>query len=262
MTTHQRQQDGTDRKSTRLFGLNYDLVEEDAALSHVLEYPAEQAFSYVVTPNSDHIVRISESEDRIRNAYLDAGLCINDSHVIASAAKLFGYRLTTVPGADLVKDLFHSPSFDAGHPILLVGGSDALFQSLVERFKLTNARHFDAPMGLMKDQAKFDKTLAFIKENAVGITLFAVGSPQQELLAHAVWQSGQAKGIGLCIGASIEFLIHPENRAPKWMSRAGLEWLFRLLKEPRRLWKRYLIQSPKVFGLIYKDWRRGKEVDE
>ena len=243
---------------TRFLGLNYDLVEEDVVLDHILAYPDQRDFTYLVTPNSDHVVRISELEGKVRDAYLTADLCVNDSRVIAFVGRLFGYRLTTVPGADLVKNLFLSPSFDTGRPILLVGGSEALFQDLVDRFKLTNARHFDAPMGLMTDKDKFDSTLAFVKDNATGLTLFAVGSPQQELLAHAVWQSGEAKGIGLCIGASIEFLIHPEQRAPRWMSRAGLEWLFRLMKEPRRLWRRYLVQSPKVFGLIYKEWRSGK----
>lgn len=246
------------RNRTRFLGLNYDLVTEDAVLDYIRSYPPQRKFSYVVTPNSDHVVRLSESSGNIRDAYLDADICINDSRVIALVSKLFGYRLTTVTGADLVKNLFFSASFQADQPILLVGGSPALFGALVERFGLTNAKHYDAPMGLLTDKVKFDKTLAFVQQNAKGLTLFAVGSPQQELLAHAVWQSGRATGIGLCIGAAIEFLIRPEDRAPRWMSSYGLEWLFRLMKEPRRLWRRYLIQSPKVLGLIFKQWRAGE----
>lgn len=259
MTTPHGQNNGIERNRTRFLGLNYDLVGEDAVLERILTYPEQRAFSYLVTPNSDHVVRISELEGKVRDAYLSADLCVNDSRVIAFVGRLFGFRLTTVPGADLVRNMFLSPSFGTDRPILLVGGSTALFQDLVDRFGLTNARHFDAPMGLMTDAEKFDSTLAFVKDNATGLTLFAVGSPQQELLAHAVWQSGDAKGIGLCIGASIEFLIHPEDRAPRWMSRAGLEWLFRLIKEPRRLWRRYLVQSPKVLALIYKEWRASRK---
>lgn len=243
---------------TPFLGLNYDLVSEDAVLDHIRSYPPQRNFSYIVTPNSDHVVRISESGANVRDAYLDADICINDSRVIAFVSRLFGYRLTTVTGADLVKNLFHSPSFQPDQPILLVGGRPALFDDLVERFGLTNAKHYDAPMGLLADKVKFEKTLAFVQQNAEGLTLFAVGSPQQELLAHALWQSGRAEGIGLCIGAAVEFLIRPEDRAPRWMSAYGIEWLFRLVKEPRRLWRRYLIQSPKVLGLIFRQWRAGE----
>jgi N-acetylglucosaminyldiphosphoundecaprenol N-acetyl-beta-D-mannosaminyltransferase len=61
--------------------------------------------------------------------------------------------------------------------------------------------------------------------------------------------------VGLCIGASVEFLSGAKRRAPRWMQRAGLEWLYRLLSEPRRLWRRYLVKGPRVFKL----WWAGRE---
>jgi exopolysaccharide biosynthesis WecB/TagA/CpsF family protein len=61
--------------------------------------------------------------------------------------------------------------------------------------------------------------------------------------------------VALCIGASIEFLSGARRRAPRWMQRAGLEWAFRLLSEPRRLWRRYIVEGPRIFVIWYR-WRR------
>lgn len=238
-------------------GVTYDLLEKDEVLDMLLVRDPQADFAQVVTPNSDHLVRIDRSREHVRRAYLDAWLCLNDSRIVGIVAKARRVPLTTVPGADLVWSLFHSSRFDPAWPILLVGGTPEMFAALVERFKLQNAVHYDAPMGLLADPAKFDATLAAIEARPARFTLLAVGSPQQELLAYSLAQRGKAKGIGLCIGAAVDFLVNPERRAPRWMSNAGLEWLFRLSREPRRLWRRYLVDSPRVFGLAFREWRSG-----
>ena len=84
---------------------------------------------------------------------------------------------------------------------------------------------------------------------------FAIGAPQSEIVFAEILERGQARGVALCIGASLEFLTGAKTRAPLWMQRAGLEWLFRLGTEPRRLWRRYLVEGPKIFG-IWRRWRK------
>jgi len=79
--------------------------------------------------------------------------------------------------------------------------------------------------------------------------------PQQEILALRVAQAGGAVGVGLCIGASLDFLTGRKARAPLWMQKASLEWLHRLLSEPGRLWRRYLIEGPRIFRLTMR-WRK------
>jgi exopolysaccharide biosynthesis WecB/TagA/CpsF family protein len=81
----------------------------------------------------------------------------------------------------------------------------------------------------------------------------AVGSPQQEILAAAIAATRRATGIGLCIGASLEFLAGAARRAPRWVQQAGLEWLYRLGKEPRRLARRYLRDCPAVFPMLLRE---------
>jgi UDP-N-acetyl-D-mannosaminuronic acid transferase (WecB/TagA/CpsF family) len=61
---------------------------------------------------------------------------------------------------------------------------------------------------------------------------------------------GKARGLALCIGASINFLTGVERRAPKWMQRIGMEWLYRLVHDPVRLAKRYLVRGPRIFSLL------------
>jgi exopolysaccharide biosynthesis WecB/TagA/CpsF family protein len=80
----------------------------------------------------------------------------------------------------------------------------------------------------------------------------AVGSPQQEVLAQRLQSRGVARGLALCVGASIDFMTGVERRAPLWMQRSGFEWLYRLSQNPTRLAKRYLVRGPRIFWLLRK----------
>lgn len=237
----------------RFLGLDYDALEESDVLTLLMARDPNEPFAAIVTPNADHLVRISRSE-QIASAYSSASMRLNDSRIVSALARLRRIELTTVPGSDLVTSLLHAPDFDPSWPILIVGGTPQMFARLVEKFSLAGAMHFDAPMGLLTDPDKMAATVAHIEAHPARFILLAVGSPQQELIAQAVAEGGRTTGIGLCIGAAVEFLVHPERRAPRWMSRWGLEWFYRLMREPKRLWRRYLVDSPKLFGLAYRDW--------
>ena len=105
------------------------------------------------------------------------------------------------------------------------------------------------PMGMLKKTEAMSEAEAFVRDARARFTLLAVAMPQQEILALRVAKAGRAVGIGLCVGASLDFLTGRKSRAPLWMQKASLEWLHRLLSEPRRLWRRYLIEGPRIFLL-------------
>jgi exopolysaccharide biosynthesis WecB/TagA/CpsF family protein len=106
-------------------------------------------------------------------------------------------------------------------------------------------------MGFVKDPAEVERCLEFVEAySPCRFCLIAVGSPQQEVLAHALQQRGKASGLALCVGASIDFLTGAEQRAPLWMQRQGLEWLYRLVQNPGRLAKRYLGGAPRLIELL------------
>lgn len=247
------------RERVPFLGVRFDPIDEAEALAELLARDPNEDFAAVVTPNSDHLVRIDRLGGEVAHAYDVAWLCLNDSRTVRLLGKFVGLDLPTVPGANLVRDLFSAPGFDPAWPVLFVGSTPAVFETIVRGFKLKNAIHFDAPMGLLRDRRKFDDTVAFIEAHPARFILLAVGSPQQELLAQRLKARGKAKGIGLCIGAAMEFLAYPQRRAPDWISKIGMEWLFRLLREPRRLWRRYLVDSPQIVRLVFRNrLNRGK----
>jgi N-acetylglucosaminyldiphosphoundecaprenol N-acetyl-beta-D-mannosaminyltransferase len=82
------------------------------------------------------------------------------------------------------------------------------------------------------------------------IALLCVGCPAQEMIASQLAAIGCQSGIALCVGASIDFLIGTRTRAPLWVQKLSLEWAYRLAQEPGRLWRRYLVESPKILRIF------------
>jgi exopolysaccharide biosynthesis WecB/TagA/CpsF family protein len=116
---------------------------------------------------------------------------------------------------------------------------------------LQDLQHYSPPMGFIRDRNAVEQTLEFVEAHSpFRFCFIGVGSPQQELLARELKQRDRARGLALCIGASINFLTGAERRAPRWMQVTNLEWLYRLLQDPGRLAKRYLVRGPRIFRLL------------
>jgi exopolysaccharide biosynthesis WecB/TagA/CpsF family protein len=109
-------------------------------------------------------------------------------------------------------------------------------------------------MGLRAKPEAIVAAAAYAAQQPSRFTFICVGAPQQELIAYAMTQHGEARGVALCVGAALDFLSGRVKRAPTWMREAGLEWAHRLIAEPTRMWKRYLVTGPKVFSL-FAAWR-------
>ena len=111
-------------------------------------------------------------------------------------------------------------------------------------------------MGLMQDPEARRKAAEFISSQKPRFTFVCVGSPQQELIASEALKIDGSRGLALCVGAALEFITGTQKRAPLIARRLGLEWAHRLLSNPRRMWKRYLVEGPVIFLLAYR-WRRS-----
>lgn len=231
-------------------GLTFDAVGFDEVLTSLFDRDPDAPFVTMVTPNADHIYRISRFGGPVADAYDHAWLCVNDSRVVAALSRICGPALNAVPGADIIAALFNDPRLKPDTHILVVGAAEREISFLRERFGLTRLEHFDAPQGLARNPAAMVKTIDAIEQANAQFVILAVGSPQQELIADAVAMRGTARGIGMCVGASLEFLAGTRRRAPLWMRRFGLEWLHRFISEPRRMWRRYFIYSPYIFILF------------
>ncbi len=226
---------------------NYD-VSEFAA--HCLAGSAGPG--YVVTPNADHLIRFAEDAD-FRGLYADARYVLLDSRFLAHLTRMTsGEAFKVCPGSDLTAALLTAVR-GSDSPILLIGSTDEQAETLRRDYSLLRLIHYNPPMGFIAKEEEVGRCLEFI--SAAGTTRFcflALGSPQQELLARLIAKERYPVGLIFCVGASINFLTGVEQRAPGWMQRAGLEWLYRLSRDPRRLAYRYLVRGPRVFAYLRK----------
>jgi N-acetylglucosaminyldiphosphoundecaprenol N-acetyl-beta-D-mannosaminyltransferase len=233
-------------------GFRFDNLDMGQAVALLADRSAGSAFGYVVTPNVDHAVRLAdaETEAETKSAYAAAMLCLCDSRVLAKLARIRGLKLNVVPGSDLTAKLLLG-TLGPGDRIAILGSNPAAVEVLRAKLRGVEILHLEPPMGLAQNAAALEEAVAFVIDSRARYTLLAVGSPQQEVIAHRALLSGRAHGTGLCIGASIDFLTDQRRRAPVLMQRLSLEWLHRLICEPRRLWRRYLLRGPKIFLLIF-----------
>jgi len=233
-------------------GVVFKPIHMDEVLQRISEREVSAPFTYVVTPNVDHIVRLHAGKDRLMPLYYDAWMCLCDSKVLQLLARIAMRSLPVVRGSDLTARLF-TDVIKSGDHICVIGGDDKVVDLLEISVGSDLISHYNPPMGFVESPGEIEKCVEFIIDHPSRYVFLAVGSPQQEIVARAVQKTGKATGTGFCIGASIDFLTGKEVRSPNWMQKCSIEWLFRLLQDPKRLWRRYLLHGPVIF-LIFLAW--------
>jgi N-acetylglucosaminyldiphosphoundecaprenol N-acetyl-beta-D-mannosaminyltransferase len=238
--------------AVRLLGLNFaDLTAEQAARA-IAARPEGAPFRYVVTPNADHLVRLA-SDAGLAPIYQDAWLALLDSRVVAGLGRRLGLPVPAVaPGSD-VTELLLDRYVRPNERITVIGMNARWLPDLVARYDLAPPAHFDPPMGFDRDPVAFADTVAFALAHPARLTFLAVGSPRQERIAAALAASGHASGTALCIGASLDFLTGAARRAPPWLRGLALEWAWRLAGDPKRMARRYLLDSPRIIPLLLRE---------
>jgi exopolysaccharide biosynthesis WecB/TagA/CpsF family protein len=235
-------------------GVGFDRLSSEDVLARLSRVTPETPFSYVVTPNVDHMVRLQDGAEKnrqLRPLYEGADLCLCDSKILQLLARLRGVRLPVVPGSELTSAMFER-LIQAGDRIAIVGGDGELLSGLRQRYPAVEFVQHDAPMGLRSNPAARRAAAAFIAESGARFSFIAVGSPQQEMIAAEAKAMPSARGTALCVGASLEFLTGRLKRAPKLAQRLRLEWAHRLVSDPKRMWRRYLVEGPRIFLLTYR----------
>jgi N-acetylglucosaminyldiphosphoundecaprenol N-acetyl-beta-D-mannosaminyltransferase len=209
-------------------------------------------FGYVVTPNVDHLIRYYDDPD-FRQQYADASYVLLDSRFLSHIFRAaLGRKIRVCTGSDLTARLF-SRVIRPTDSVVLIGGSADQARLLAQTYGLRSLHHYNPPMGFIRDPQEVEACLRFAEDHSpFRFCFIAVGAPQQEALAQLLKSRGIARGLALCIGASINFMTGKERRAPPWMQRTGLEWLYRLVVDPRRLARRYLVRGPRVFVILRK----------
>lgn len=245
--------EGPPLPSIAFLGIDFALLDLNGALAYVRQAARGETFRYVVTPNVDHVVRLHKrGEDGVVREFAaavrGADLCVNDSRILARLARLSGASLPVAPGSDLTRRLVDE-GVQRGDRIALIGGQEREAQWLRAALPEASIVHHQPPMGVLKDPVAQAAIVSFIEQACAEYVLLCIGAPQSEIVAHQVSRRGVARGVGLCVGASIEFLSGAKRRAPPIVQRLGLEWAHRLLSEPARMWRRYLVEGPRIFAI-------------
>lgn len=241
-----------------LFGIAIDRVTLNEAVEQTLltAWQRREHCAYVVTPNVDHIVKLQE-DDAFMQAYQDAQFVFADGKPVVLVSALFGERLPgVVPGSDLVPAMFEEAArLKKPLTVYLLGAAEgvgAKAARVIEQrwgqwVKVVGV--YSPPMGFESDPSQCAAIVANINAAAADVLVLGLGAPKQELWIHQHHRSITA-GVALCVGATIDFMAGNKKRAPKWVRRLALEWVYRVLQEPQRLAGRYahdIIVFPRIF---------------
>jgi exopolysaccharide biosynthesis WecB/TagA/CpsF family protein len=241
--------------SVDFLDVRFDCLSFREVLRRLGAVTSATPYGYVVTPNVDHIVRLHR-EPALRTFYQGANLCLCDSRVLRLLARLSGLKMTLVAGSDLAAALFRDV-VRPGDTIAIVGATPDFLERIRTKFPGVKFVQHVPPMGLRNDVEARHRAAAFLASADARFGFITVGSPQQEMIANEARGLAGAKGVSLCVGAGLEFLTGEQKRAPRLFQRLGLEWAHRLATNPRRLWRRYLVEGPAIFP-IYVRWVAGR----
>jgi N-acetylglucosaminyldiphosphoundecaprenol N-acetyl-beta-D-mannosaminyltransferase len=231
------------------------------ALDAVAQLVMDGRGGYVVTPNVDHVVQAEHSEG-MRAAYGGASLSLVDGQPLVWLSKMMGEPFPQkISGSDLVPELLRMAA-QQGWRVFFLGAAEGVGARAAEILKrdepkLQIAVHSPS-FGFENDPTESAAVLELIREARPNLVVMALGCPKQELLMHR-WKQELAPAVAIGAGATLDFIAGNVPRAPTWMSRAGLEWLYRLAREPRRLAHRYLVRDPEILKVAWQMMRLPPE---
>jgi N-acetylglucosaminyldiphosphoundecaprenol N-acetyl-beta-D-mannosaminyltransferase len=247
--------------SINLFGMHIDRITMRETVDRVLSWcgePRGDTCRFVVTPNVDHAVMFQERPD-LRTAYAAAALVLADGAPIVLASRIIGQNLPErVAGSDLVPRILATT--EQRLTVFLLGAAPGVAEVAAANIgrqwpHVEIVGTYSPPLGFEDDAAENGHILARIAAAAPDLLIVGFGAPKQELWIHRHQHQLEAK-VALCAGATIDFLAGNRHRSPVWMREAGLEWLHRVLAEPRRLAGRYARDAWVFPQLLWREWRR------
>jgi len=226
----------------------------DCAASLVASWAGAGEHRFVVTPNVDHYVRWRKDPE-FRCVYERADLAVLDGAPLVALTRRLnaGCAVERVTGVDLFDELCHRAP--GSYAISIVGGADGVALDAAHQLQ---RRISGIEMGLVTsptpDQLHDPDYLTSLGERlrAVGsqVVALCLGSPKQEFFYRDLADrcGTDLPGVFMGVGAAVDFIAGRVDRAPHWVRAAGIEWAYRLLREPGRLWHRYLVEDVAFLG--------------
>jgi N-acetylglucosaminyldiphosphoundecaprenol N-acetyl-beta-D-mannosaminyltransferase len=249
------------RARVRLGGVPLDPVTMQEAIDAIEALVAAGRGGSVFTPNVDHVVECQDNP-AFRAAYDAVDLSLADGMPVVWSTRLLGRPVPEkVSGSDLVAPLARRAG-ERRWRVFLLGGGEGIAERAGARLVadypgLQIAGTMSPRVDMTRPRAERDALRATIRAARPDLVLVALGAPKQELLIHES-RDAVAPAVLLGIGATLDFIAGAVQRAPAWMSSSGLEWLYRLGREPRRLWRRYLVRDPRFLAVLAAEYLRSR----
>jgi N-acetylglucosaminyldiphosphoundecaprenol N-acetyl-beta-D-mannosaminyltransferase len=247
-----------------MFGIEIDVLSMTAAVERLLSWLEESADTcrFVVTPNVDHVVML-QTNDALRRVYAEAHLILADGVPLIVASRLLGDPLPErVAGSELVPLVFDAVPHDRKLRVFLLGAAPGVGERAAAQIRqrwpgVQVVGTYSPPLGFEHDPEEEERIMARLIDATPELLIVGLGAPKQELWVHRHFRRLPGR-VALCVGATIDFLAGEKSQAPVWMRRSGLEWLHRVLTEPRRLGRRYAKDAWIFPQLVWREWRRRR----
>jgi len=219
----------------------------------------------VLTPNVDILVHLHRHAESVEaDMFRRAQYCLPDGQPIVTASRLFGPSLAArLPGSGLFEVLW--PRLAATKtPVVVIASSDEIAKRLEAEH--STAAVFVAPMFSEGDSDAInkivDQILVGVVETGAERVLVGIGNPKDaQIIARLFerWPEAHALPLSMGLGGSFAMYLGLKKRAPEWVQRVGMEWLFRFAQEPRRLFSRYFVRGSVFFSVLWSEWRGAKQ---
>ncbi len=227
--------------------MEVDVINIQSSLNKVYYLAASQHGAYVCVSNVHMCMEAFDSED-FQTIVNNADLVIPDGRPLSWAQKLLGYDVAEqVRGQDIMNSICEYSGIKNFKIGFYGGSSDALLRKVVDQLKNSysdiNIKFMYSPPFRSLTVEEDDELVRRVNESGINILFVGTGCPKQER-----WMSehkNKFSCVMIGVGAAFDFIAGSKRHAPRWMQKMGLEWLFRLVSEPKRLWKRYLRQNPR-----------------
>jgi N-acetylglucosaminyldiphosphoundecaprenol N-acetyl-beta-D-mannosaminyltransferase len=216
----------------------------------------------LITPNVDHLIKLQHDRE-FYEIYRQADYITVDSQIVKLAMKFLG-----TPIREVITGSGFFPSFYEYHRnnedirIFLLGAAPGVAKIAMEKINRKVGREIvtgahSPSFGFEKDEEECAKIIDIINATSANVLVVGVGAPKQEKWIYKYKDRLLNIKVYLAIGATIDFEAEKVKRAPRWIQKMALEWFYRLAMEPRRLWRRYIIEDMPFFVLIMKQ-KQGK----
>lgn len=246
----------TEWEAMKILGVRIDLVDYDKTLRIIHGCILNRLIGHFICVTPVHPIMECRKDSVLRNALEKSLLTVPDGMPVVWAAKLLGGKINDrVYGPNL---MLHSCGMaeKEGYSVFLYGSKpetlEKLKTTLVNRFpRLKIAGTYSPPFHKLNTHEERE-IIQMINAASPDILFVGLGVPKQEkwmlVFCHRI-----EVPISLGVGAAFDFISGEKKQAPSWMQKRGLEWFFRLMSEPMRLWKRYLIYNPLFIFLLLKE---------